>query len=348
MSVTYSPTLKLAIIANGTEAGTWGDLTNKNLGTLLEQAITGLVTVDLSSGDVPLLSIDGELCDARNSIIVASGSQTAFNSITIPNSTKVYFINNTCSVAIGVKTTTGSSITYSCPSGTLSTVYCAGGGIVRGASTGTSTYQTIANPLITGIRETTTVSATAATGTINFDYLTQANLYYTTAATANWILNFRGNSTTTFNSILGVGQSASVTFIAAQPTASAAFTATIATTTMTVSAVSAGTLYVGQIITGTGVTAGTTISSFGSGSGGTGTYNLSTSSTVSTATAMTGSVPFSANITIDGTSYTPLWQGGAAPTTGNANSLDAYTYAIIKTSATPTYTVLASQTQFKA
>jgi hypothetical protein len=49
--------------------------------------------------------------------------------------------------------------------------------------------------------------------------------------------------------------------------------------------------------------------------------------------------------TIDGTSVTPKWQGGTAPTSGNASSIDAYTFVIIKT-ASATYTVLASQTKF--
>jgi hypothetical protein len=49
---------------------------------------------------------------------------------------------------------------------------------------------------------------------------------------------------------------------------------------------------------------------------------------------------------IDGSSVTPEWQGGAAPAAGNASSVDVYVYTIIKTAATPTYTVLASQTQF--
>jgi hypothetical protein len=49
---------------------------------------------------------------------------------------------------------------------------------------------------------------------------------------------------------------------------------------------------------------------------------------------------------IDGTLQSPYWQGGTAPVAGYPSGLDVYTYAIIKTSATPTYTVLASQTQF--
>lgn len=49
---------------------------------------------------------------------------------------------------------------------------------------------------------------------------------------------------------------------------------------------------------------------------------------------------------IDGSAVTPKWQGGTAPAAGNASSIDAYTFVIIKTAATPTYTVLASQTKF--
>ena len=48
---------------------------------------------------------------------------------------------------------------------------------------------------------------------------------------------------------------------------------------------------------------------------------------------------------LDGGSFTPKWQGGSAPTSGNANSIDAYTFTFIKTAAN-TFTVLASQTQF--
>jgi hypothetical protein len=49
---------------------------------------------------------------------------------------------------------------------------------------------------------------------------------------------------------------------------------------------------------------------------------------------------------IDGSSVTPKWQGGTAPAAGNASSVDVYVYTIVKTAATPTYTVFASQTKF--
>ena len=66
------------------------------------------------------------------------------------------------------------------------------------------------------IYENATVSATAATGTINFDVLTQSVLQYTTNASANWTLNVRGNSSTTLNSLMTTGQSITIVFSAAQ------------------------------------------------------------------------------------------------------------------------------------
>ena len=124
--------------------------------------------------------------------------------------------------------------------------------------------------------ETTTVSATAATGTVNYDALTQSVLYYTSNASGNWTVNFRGNSTTTMNSFMSTGQSVAVVFAVTQ--------------------------------------------------GGTAYYNSA--------------------VTIDGTSVTPIWQGGTAPTAGNASSVDTYTYNIVKTGSA-TYTVFAALTQFK-
>jgi len=55
---------------------------------------------------------------------------------------------------------------------------------------------------------------------------------------------------------------------------------------------------------------------------------------------------YSNTVTVDGTSVVPKWQSGSTPTAGNVSSIDVYTYSIIKT-ASATFTVLASQTQFK-
>jgi len=127
----------------------------------------------------------------------------------------------------------------------------------------------------TNIVEPATVSATIATGTIQFDVTTQSVLYYTLNASANWTVNFRASSGTSLNTAMAVGDVITVAFLVTQ--GSPAF------------------------------------------------YNSS--------------------VTIDGSSVVPKWQGGTAPTSGNASSIDAYTYTIVKT-ASATFTVFASQTKF--
>jgi hypothetical protein len=139
-----------------------------------------------------------------------------------------------------------------------------------------TTAQTLTNKTLLSPEERTTVAATAATGTINFDAVTQGVLYFTSNASANWTLNIRGNSGTTLSSILAVGDAITVTHL---------------------------------------VTNG--------------------------ATAYYNNV-----VQIDGSSVTPKYQGGTAPAAGNASSIDAYVYTVVKTAATPTYTVFASQTKF--
>lgn len=79
------------------------------------------------------------------------------------------------------------------------------------SSTGATTF----NALVTA-GETTTISATAATGTINFDVLTQSVIYFTTNASANWTINIRGNSSTALNSVMAIGETRTVTHFVTQ------------------------------------------------------------------------------------------------------------------------------------
>lgn len=64
--------------------------------------------------------------------------------------------------------------------------------------------------------EVTTISATAATGTINYDVTTQSVLYYTSNASANWTVNIRGNGTTSLNTLMSTGQALTVVFLVTQ------------------------------------------------------------------------------------------------------------------------------------
>jgi hypothetical protein len=78
--------------------------------------------------------------------------------------------------------------------------------------------QTVTNKLISGPvflspEERSTITATAATGTVHFDVVTQGILYYTSNATANWTLNIRGDSGTTLNSLMTTGDIITVVFL---------------------------------------------------------------------------------------------------------------------------------------
>ena len=64
--------------------------------------------------------------------------------------------------------------------------------------------------------EVITISATAATGTINYDVTTQSVLYYTTNASATWTVNIRGNGTTSLNTLMSTGQALTVVFLVTQ------------------------------------------------------------------------------------------------------------------------------------
>jgi hypothetical protein len=65
-------------------------------------------------------------------------------------------------------------------------------------------------------KEAVTIAATAATGTIAYDITTQSVLYYTSNASANWTVNFRGSSGTSLNTLMSTGESMTVAFLVTQ------------------------------------------------------------------------------------------------------------------------------------
>lgn len=205
-----------------------------------------------------------------SSIITPSNVLTATNTQTITNKT----------IPIASNTLTG-------------ILPVANGGTGVNASTGTGSVVLSASPTFTGavvfsgsssqisakfpnIKEATTISATAATGTINYDVATQSVLYYTTNASGNFTVNLRAASGASLDSVMSTGEAITVAFLVTN--------------------------------------------------GGTAYYNTA--------------------VQVDGASVTPKWQGGTAPSSGNTSSIDAYTYTAVKT-ASATFTVFASQTQFK-
>jgi len=358
MVSSYSTDLKLELMVTGENAGTWGDITNTNL-VILQQAIAGYQTVALNATTGATLTFtNGALSDGKNAVIELTGTITGNVSVIIPDGIeKTYLVKNntTGSFTVQIKTTSGTGPTFAATDKGIKLVYSNGTDVIDSAlqnlssdynpslsanlstnskniivgntygiidenaneqikfsTTASATNEiTIANaaagnsPVISatggdtnvgltltpkgdlgritlngeskifGVFENATVSTTFQT-TFNYDLLTQAVYFQNVAATSNFTVNLRGNSSTALNAALNTGESATVALLVKNN----------------------NTTYYNNVIQ------------------------------------------------IDGTTVTAIWQGGTAPTGGNASSTDVYTYTAIKTAAS-TYTVLAAQTQFK-
>ena len=105
MSSTYSTNLAIELMGNGDQAGNWGSTTNTNLGTLIEQAISGYVTQAVSTGTDTTITIpNGATGVARNMFLELTGSGGASTNLIVPANKKLYFIyNNTSSGQVTVK-----------------------------------------------------------------------------------------------------------------------------------------------------------------------------------------------------------------------------------------------------
>ena len=104
MSSTYSTNLAIELMGNGDQAGNWGSTTNTNLGTLIEQAISGYVTQAVATGTDTVITIpNGASGVARNMFIELTGTGGASTNLIVPVNKKLYFIYNNASGAVTVK-----------------------------------------------------------------------------------------------------------------------------------------------------------------------------------------------------------------------------------------------------
>ena len=147
MAESYSTSLKLTLIGDGDLSGTWGDVTNINLGTLLEQAICGVQTIAMGDTNQTLTNYNGVANQARNAVIVATGANTAVRQIVCPLVPKLYIVNNQTSggYAITVGGSTGSVVTI--PNSQSSLVYCDGVNFYQGITVAAAAATTVAGGL---------------------------------------------------------------------------------------------------------------------------------------------------------------------------------------------------------
>lgn len=118
MPSTYSPDLRIELIANGEQSGTWGTTTNVNLGTLIEDAISGLAAVSVASANQALTALNGAADESRCAAISLSTLTSAPFAVYVPPVTKLYVVKNTsayvatvyCSTVIGNTTAAGTGV----------------------------------------------------------------------------------------------------------------------------------------------------------------------------------------------------------------------------------------------
>jgi hypothetical protein len=121
MPSTYS-SLKFELIGTGEQSGAWGTTTNVNLGTAIEEAITGSADVTFASGPVTLTLVDTNGTQvARNLRLNLTGTSGGAQNLIVPAIEKFYLINNGCADAITVKNSTGTGIAV--PAGRTALVY---------------------------------------------------------------------------------------------------------------------------------------------------------------------------------------------------------------------------------
>ena len=124
MPSTYSTSLRLELIGNGEQAGNWGNTNNVNLGTLLEQAIAGVESVAISGASYTLTTGNGVSDQARNAVIVLTGTLAANCNVIVPTVDKTYTFRNatTGGFSVVIKTAAGSGVTIA--DGFTQSVYC--------------------------------------------------------------------------------------------------------------------------------------------------------------------------------------------------------------------------------
>jgi hypothetical protein len=129
---TYSPSLRIELITTGDQAGTWGNTTNTNLGTLVESAIAGYVSVSITSANQALTALNGAADQSRNMTIALTTTTSANFAVYAPPAEKTYVIYNASSytatiynsTVIGNTTAAGAGVAI--PAGKTMTVWTEG------------------------------------------------------------------------------------------------------------------------------------------------------------------------------------------------------------------------------
>jgi hypothetical protein len=203
MASTYSSNLKIELMGTGENSGTWGTVTNTNLGTALEQAVVGYGNPDfIADANLTITLTDSNAAQAARALVLnvtsSFGSLTATRELIVPTNQKQFIVQNntTGGQSITVKTSAGTGITV--PNGRKAHVYVNGtnviqmfdfvdinGGTIDGATVGAASASTGAFTSLTA-SGATTLNGAVALGDASGDLITvpgtvNSNLLFTDA-----------------------------------------------------------------------------------------------------------------------------------------------------------------------
>ena len=358
MASSYSTDLKLELMVTGEKAGLWGDITNTNL-VILQQAIAGYEAVSIAggAGNTDLTFSNAATSNGKNAVIELTGTITGNRTVTVPASVtnKVYLIKNntTGAFTVTVLVSGQSGVTFSATDKGTKVLYINGTDVVDSnvgkvsndyapqlAADLDANGKNIQMDDATGIQDDSglqqlTFSKTASA----VNEFTMAN-----AATGNApALSATGDDTNIDMNLTpkGIGRvtlngNGKIQGLAEKVQVNATYTSNINFDTNT-QAVRLDTA---------AADANFTVNLRGDGSNSLdASMDTGESITVAFINKNNNVTYYNTTVQVDGTTVTPVWQGGSAPTAGNTTSNDVYTYTAIKTGGS-VFTVLAAQTQF--
>jgi len=309
MATTYNNNLRIAEIGTGDQAGVWGNTTNYNLATLLTEAITGVASITIT-GNQALTALDGVTDQSRQAALLLGGTPVGAFTLYVPPTDKIYIIKNSTgqtatisvsTLANGTTPTGGTTVTI--PTGFTAFLYSDGTNIADGLNRINSSLSVTGNGEFggTGSLKVPTGTSVQRSGT-GIRYNTTFGQYEgydintsqwsaigggATGSAGNQVF-YENDQVITANYTLPADKNAMttgpITVESIEVTGTINDGGVLAGTTLTVLSVTSGVIYVGAVISGTGVTVGTTITAFGTGTGGAGTYTVSVSQLVASAT----------------------------------------------------------------
>ena len=364
MASSYSTDLKLEIQVTGENAGTWGDITNTNL-VILQQAIAGYSGISIAGGvgNTDLTFSNGLTSNGKNAVLELTGTITGNRTVTITTASgvtnKVYVIRNSTSGAFTVTVLIQgqSGVTFSATDKGTKILYLNGTDVVdsnigklsndfnptlaANLSTNSkniivgNTYGIIDENANEQIKFSTTASAT--------NEITIANA----AAGNSPVISATGGDTNVGITLTPKGDLGRITANGETKIFGVFEGATISTTFIT--SFTYDVLTQAVYFQNVNLGANFTVNLRGNASTAlNAALNTGESATVALITKQGNTTYYNTSVLVDGTStnVTVVYQGGSAPTAGNASSNDVYTYTALKTAAS-TYTILAALTQFK-